>query len=271
MHDQQLSNLSPAARESLEKLNHFFMMQKTVMIAFSGGMDSSFMSLIAHRHIPGSYRSVFVNSPFMSAEETRIARATASRYSLLFEETDVNPLTAPEVVENNPQRCYHCKKFVFQHLLNLMKPGEILCEGSVTDDYDDYRPGKVAIKELKVYSPLQASGFSKALIAEVLQALDASELIRPGQSCLATRIATGSAITSDKLLQIARGEELLRNAGLGFCRLRHHGNLARIEARPGDRHKALDAGAMLKSQFAELGFKHICVDIAGYQRGSMNE
>lgn len=264
-------DLSKEARAAIEKLDQFFMSQPAFLIAFSGGMDSSFLALAASRYKPDAYRAVLVNSPFMSAEETQTARLTATRYGLKYEEVKVDPLLCDNVVRNDPQRCYHCKKMIFSGLLELLQPGETICEGSVTDDDNDHRPGKVAINELNVRSPLRESGFSKIIIAEILRANDAGEIVRPGQSCLATRIATGSQITSDKLLQIATGEAMLRLAGLKFCRLRHHGNLARIEVDAAELHRALDVISTLTEQLKSIGFKHICIDISGYRRGSMNE
>ncbi|HMM61258.1 MAG TPA: hypothetical protein PKC25_14130, partial [Candidatus Rifleibacterium sp.] len=231
MKEMKIENVSRQAEEALQKLCEFFRQQKRLMIAYSGGMDSSFMALVASRVIPDSYRCLLVSSPFMSTEEMRIARNTAARYSFRIVEIVADPLQSAEVICNDPLRCYHCKKLIFSELLKAAQPGEIICEGSVTDDDDDYRPGKQAIKELAVASPLQTCGFSKAMIAEVLQAMHAGEIVRAGQSCLATRIATGSPITTEKLRQIAEGEAILREAGLGFCRLRHHGDLARIETR----------------------------------------
>lgn len=263
--------VSKAAYEALEKLARFFLQQPALLIAFSGGMDSSFLALAAHRYKPDGYRTVLVNSPFLSAEEIRIARLTATRYDLKFAEVAIDQMSSPEVAQNSTQRCYYCKKMIFSQLIKLLRADEILCEGSVTDDDNDHRPGKIAIKELKVRSPLHECGFSKAIIAEILKEYDAAELVRPGQSCLATRITTGMQITHDKLAQIASGEELLRQAGLAFCRLRHHGNLARIETAPGEKHLALDIADVLEGQLKKLGFKFICIDTAGYRKGSMNE
>lgn len=270
MKEMKIENISRQAEEALQKLCEFFRQQKSLMIAYSGGMDSSFMSLIASRVIADSYRCLLVSSPFMSSEEMRIARDTAARHGFRIVEIAADPLQSAEVACNDPLRCYHCKKLIFSELLKAAQPGEIICEGSVTDDDDDYRPGKRAIKELAVASPLQACGFSKAMIAEVLKAMNAGEIVRAGQSCLATRIATGSPITSEKLRQIAEGEAILREAGLGFCRLRHHGDLARIETRPEDRHRAMDTLVNFAERLKKLGFKHVCIDIAGYRKGSMN-
>ena len=264
------NKLSKQSRQALRRLEGFFLQGQALMIAYSGGMDSSFLALAASRYLPQAYRAVLVNSPFMPENELRLARNTADLHQLVFEEIEFDPLRSPLITSNDLQRCYHCKKLVFQGLINIARAGETICEGSVSDDDSDFRPGKVAIRELQIASPLRDCGFSKAMLAEILTVLGAPEIIRSGQSCLATRIATGDPLTLAKLKQIDQGEELLRRAGLRLCRLRHHGRLARIETGFGEQHQALDIATMLADDFQKLGFRHICVDIAGYTRGSMN-
>lgn len=264
-------NLSTAASEAVTRLADFFSRYKSVIIAFSGGMDSSMLALAAQRFASQNYLAILVNSEFMTAEELCIARTTAAKHNLHMKEICLQVLNEPLVTENSCKRCYYCKKLVFSQLLAEAASGQIICDGSVTDDDTDYRPGKIAIKELNVKSPLHECGFSKALVAEILTAWGADELIRPAQSCLATRITTGSKITSLKLQQIEAGEKLLHQAGLGYCRLRHHDEVARIEVEAGDRHRALDIVQGISDQLKSLGFKHICIDVTGYQKGSMNQ
>ncbi|PKL43807.1 MAG: TIGR00268 family protein [Candidatus Riflebacteria bacterium HGW-Riflebacteria-1] len=240
------------------------------VVAFSGGMDSSLLALAAQRYIPDSYLAILVNSEFMSANEMRIARAIAQKHQLRLKEITVCALAEPLVAANPPLRCYHCKKAIFTNILALAQAGQTIYEGAVTDDNDDYRPGKQAIKELGVVSPLLECGFSKAMVGEALRHWGAGNLVRPAQSCLATRIETDTAIDKAILQQIEKAEELLRNNGLQYCRLRHHNNIARIEVAPDQIHRAIDIIACLSPQLKSLGYKHICIDIGGYQKGSMN-
>lgn len=264
------ATLSSSAKTAIGRLEGFFTRQRQLLVAFSGGMDSTFLCLAASHYLNDSYRAILVNSPFMPAEEIKLARAIAQKYSLNYSELAIDQLDQTNVAENSMQRCYHCKKLIFQHLIAHRSDSEVICEGSVTDDEDDFRPGKAAIKELNIYSPLAECGFSKAIIREVLTAMQAHEIIRPGQSCLATRIASGCRITAEKLLQIDHGEDILRKAGIQYCRLRHHGDMARIEVNPVDRHRALDAAAMHEAELKKLGFKYVCIDVSGYRKGSMN-
>jgi uncharacterized protein len=260
----------PETAAALDRLRSCLERLRPVTVAFSGGMDSSLLALAAHKFLPDGYQAILVDSEFMSASEMRIARATALKHGLNLKEIRVSPLANPLVAANPALRCYHCKKAIFTQIMAESGSGFKVCEGSVTDDNDDFRPGRQALKELGIFSPLLESGFSKDMVGEALRHWGAANLVRPAQSCLATRIETDTAITSDILQSIEKGEELLRNAGLAECRLRHHGNLARVEVAPGQVHRALDIAAAISRQLTELGYKHICIDIGGYRKGSMN-
>ncbi|MEW6713020.1 MAG: hypothetical protein AB1403_24585, partial [Candidatus Riflebacteria bacterium] len=230
---------------------------------------SSFLALVAKQTIPDRYETILVNSAFMAESEMNIARATAQKYGLNFREIRIDVLQNPLVTINSKERCYHCKKAIFKRLLE--ESGDaILCEGSVTDDEDDYRPGKKALSELKIISPLKDCGFSKKMVAQGLEKLGAHELIRPAQSCLATRIVTDQKITLSALQQIEQGEKILREAGLDYFRLRHHGEVARIETSSQNLHEALDRISTIADDLKKLGFKHVALDVEGYRKGSMN-
>lgn len=256
-------------QKNLDQLKQLLMETRPAFIAYSGGMDSSFLVLMAQKTIPGEYTALLVNCSFMAESELNIARATAKKYGLNLKEIRIEVLGNSLITENSDLRCYHCKKEIFKRLLEEAQDA-VLCDGSVVDDENDYRPGKKALAELGVSSPLVTCSFNKQMVAKGLEALGASELIRPAQSCLATRIVTDSEITAQKLQQIEQGEILLRKAGLSYFRLRHHGEVARIETAPGQRHDSLDKIAAISSELKKLGFKHIALDIDGYIKGSMN-
>ncbi len=256
-------------QKNLSQLKEFLLRCEKVAIAYSGGMDSSFLALMAQKNIPGKYVALLVNSSFMTESELNIARATAKKYNLNLREIRVEVLDNVLITANSDLRCYHCKKEIFKYLLEEAK-GATLCDGSVVDDAEDYRPGKKALAELGVASPLAECNFDKKMIAQGLEALGASELARTAQSCLATRIVTGDAITATKLKQIEQGEILLHSAGLDYFRLRHHGEIARIETAPEQRHDSLDKITKISSKLKSLGFKHVALDVDGYIKGSMN-
>lgn len=255
--------------DALNRIKSLMLAAPALTVAYSGGMDSSLLALLAQRFIPGKYRAVFVNSAFMSADEIAFARSTAVRFGLNMQEIWVDVLSDPLVVNNSSDRCYHCKKGIF---LQIIAAGgnAAVCDGSVTDDDDDYRPGKRALMELGVRSPLKEAGISKAMAADLLESLGAGDLVRSAQSCLATRIVTGTAVNAEILRQIEAGEVLLRKAGLRSVRLRHHGEVARIEVHALELHRALDVISSLAAQLKATGFRHVCLDVDGYSRGSMN-
>jgi uncharacterized protein len=273
MKDNSISTkmiLLPETAAALDRLRCCLERLQPVTIAFSGGMDSSLLALAAHKYLPDRYQAILVDSEFMSASEMRIARATAHKHRFKLKEIRISTLEEPLVAANPALRCYHCKKAIFKRILAEAGPENNICEGSVTDDNDDFRPGKQALKELGITSPLLECGFSKSMVSEVLRHWGAANLVRPAQSCLATRIETGTAIAGNILQSIEKGEEMLRDAGLTECRLRHHGSLARLEVAPNQVHRALDIAAGLSRQLSDLGYKHVCIDINGYRQGSMN-
>jgi uncharacterized protein len=213
--------------------------------------------------------ALLVSSEFMAQSELNIAYATAEKYNLKLKTVKISVLNDLQVIKNSKERCYYCKKAIFTRLL-AETGGATLCDGSVTDDDDDFRPGKRALAELGVRSPLKECGFSKSMVAEALKELGATELVRPAQSCLATRIATNEPISLNKLQQIEKGEAILREAGLNYFRLRYHHEVARIEVSPSALHESLDRIASISDELKKLGFKHIALDVDGYNKGSMN-
>ncbi len=262
-------SLSAEIATALEQIKTFMQSAPVIVIAFSGGMDSSLLAILAQKFVPEKYQAFLVVSEFMPETELSIARSTAAQFDLTLKEVRLDVLSDHLVADNSKDRCYYCKKAIFKRLLDLTG-SSVLCEGSVTDDKSDYRPGKRALKELGIRSPLLEAGFSKEMVAEALAFYGAAELVRPAQSCLATRIVCNTAITRESLQQIEQGEKLLIDAGLTYVRLRHHGELARIEVLPEERHKALDLTGSLSQELKLIGFKHICIDVDGYQKGSMN-
>jgi uncharacterized protein len=255
--------------ERIKKIEDFFQSAPKFAIAFSGGMDSSLLALLAEKFIPERYIAIFVRSEFISQTEADIAESVAATYGLQLRKVSIELLNDKKIRENSNLRCYYCKKFIFSHLLSIAADA-VVCEGSVTDDLDDFRPGKKAVCELGIKSPLLESEFSKTDVAEALKYLGASDLIRPAQSCLATRIMADQQIDKKNLVQIETGEKLLRESGLDCCRLRHHQDIARIEVPKLMLHEALNCIADISDEIKKLGFRYVTLDLDGYQKGSMN-
>lgn len=257
--------------QALKALSDWFSNQPGVAIAYSGGMDSAFLALAAKRVIGKASRAYLVVSEVMSRHEIDSARSAASAYGLDLVEVPLSVLPLEAFTAHPPDRCYHCKKHVFTTLLGIKPEGWVLADGSNIDDRSDHRPGRRALAELGIASPLELSGFDKQAIRETLLSWGASDLIRPPGPCLATRIPFGTPVTRENLRQIQEGEAVLRDAGFSDCRLRHLGDTARIEVPPAEVPKAELLLPTLMKHLQSLGFATVVVDTAGYRKGSMND
>jgi uncharacterized protein len=180
----------------------------------------------------------------------------------------------PVFTRNPADRCYHCKIQLFGLLLNMAKDKGIQCvaHGANLDDLKDYRPGLKAAKELKIRAPLMDAGLTKADIRELSREMGLETWDKPAMACLASRIPYNTTLTVEKLAMVERAEQVLHQLGFRHCRVRHHGDLARIEVLPGDFSEILreEVSANIISQLQALGFDHISLDLDGYTQGSMN-
>ncbi len=180
---------------------------------------------------------------------------------------------AAEVLANTAHRCYLCKMRVLSLIREAVPEGTVIVEGSNMDDLGDYRPGMKAVKELGVRSPLIEAGFKKADIRKHAKELGLPNWDKPAAACLATRIPTGEHIEPSVLRNIEAAEEFLKNRGIRHCRVRTHGQLARIEVAPEEREAFFDTDFMdeTAAKLRELGFTFVSLDLAGYRRGNMNQ
>ena len=188
----------------------------------------------------------------------------------------VSELESPEFVENTPQRCYHCKKTRFSQLVEwgLENKFEWVLDGSNVDDLSDFRPGMRAIDELQhVRSPLLEAGLTKCEIRELSHQMGLPTWDKPSAACLSSRIAYGTVITEDRLAQVEKAELCVRRYCRGQVRVRHHGDLARIEVEPTEVMHLFqpDTAALVAAEIKGLGFAYVAIDIIGYRTGSMNE
>lgn len=247
-----------------------------VMVAFSGGVDSSFLLWSAIDVLgPQSVRAVTVKTPLIPEEETSQAARLAGILGVPSRVLEMNPLVVQEVSVNSPDRCYACKRLVFQKLAAMAKSEGIPClvDGTNAEDLSSHRPGLRALRELRVRSPLAEARLDKAAIRRLSREAGLPTWDRPSSPCLATRFPYGTALTEEDLRRVEEGEKILRNMGFAVTRLRCHGNLARIEI-PEDRiGDALHEDLRLRivSEMARLGFAHVTLDLAGHRSGSMDE
>jgi uncharacterized protein len=257
----------------LEKLGRILRAHGKAAIAFSGGVDSSFLCAAARRELGDGAVAITVVSPFLPASELRDAASIAGLVGIRHVLLEI-PDIGETVAANPPDRCYHCKKNYFEAVRDAAHYHGIsaVLDGSNTDDEGDYRPGMRALAELGISSPLREAGLSKAEIRELSRRIGLPTADKPAFACLASRIPYGERIDAKKLARIEKAEDYLRSLGFSQVRVRSHGDLARIEVAPEER-KALFSEALLDEMAARLssiGFLYSSIDIAGYRTGSLN-
>jgi uncharacterized protein len=262
-------------KNKLSKLHDIIDSFGKLAIAFSGGVDSTFLLKIAHDRLGEGVTAITVNSQLISPDEIAVARDFITEEKINHIILSIDIFKNDDVIANPPNRCYHCKLDVFSTIREFAASKGIayVADGSNHDDRDDYRPGMRALRELAIRSPLMEAGFTKDEIRTTARDMGLSAWDKPANPCLATRIPCGTAITKEMLETIYRAEQYLRELGFRSVRVRHHGNLARIEVPADDRRLFLDGALSMKvaERFKSLGFIYITLDIEGYRMGSMNE
>ncbi len=246
------------------------------LVAFSGGVDSTFLLSVAKDALGANLLAVTVVFPAVPAAEVRRARALARSLKVRHLVVRADDVADTERFRMNPpDRCYHCKTAILSKLSSIAQALGFPCilEASNVDDLGDYRPGHRAVKEIGARSPLIEAGLTKADIRALSKARGLPTWNKPSAACLASRIPYGETITREKLARIEKGEAYLAKLGFGAVRLRHHGDLARIEVPAGEIPR-LASGALrgrIATKLKALGFRYVTFDIEGFRSGSMNE
>ena len=271
--DGVLEGLEPSLRVKAEKLYSMLRDMGSLVVAFSGGVDSSLVCTMGMHALGDHLLAVTVRSPVETPEDSAAAETLARQVGFAHRVVDFDDLANPQFVANPPDRCYHCKLARFRTIQGIA--AEVgagwMAEGSNADDASDYRPGSRAVAELGIRSPLAEVGMTKAEIRALSKALGLPVWDKPSAPCLATRFPYGSPVTREGLAQVARGEEYLHGLGFQPVRVRHFGSTARLEVAP---ESVLELAARrdeVLSRFKEFGFTSVVVDLAGYRSGSMNE
>jgi uncharacterized protein len=261
--------------EKLEKLKKTLREMGTVLIAYSGGVDSSFLAVTAHEVLGQHSLAVFASSPVAPPMEKEAAGSLAHQFGLRFRIIESNEMADPDFVANPPERCYYCKRELFSELkpIALAEGLKWVADGTNADDLSDYRPGRKASAEAGIRSPLLEVGLTKAEIRQLSRAQGLPTWDRPASPCLASRIPYGIPVTAETLNKIAQGEKYLHSLGLRQVRLRHHGDIARIELDQPDMAKIIktDIRQGVIEHFKALGYKYVTLDLTGYRTGSLNE
>ena len=261
--------------EKLEKLKSYISDCGSLVVAFSGGVDSTFLLKVAHDVLGKKAAAVTSRSPLVSEREWEEARAFCHENGMIHFAFDFDPCGTEAFMNNPPDRCYLCKKEIFGQIVRIAASNgyAYVAEGSNVDDLGDYRPGMRAIEEMKVLSPLREAGLTKQEIRELSKEMGLPTWNKPSKACLASRFVYGEAITEEKLKMVAKAEEYLAELGLRQYRVRIHGTLARVEAESSEFERLVsdELRSDLVKELKSLGFSYVTLDLQGYRTGSMNE
>lgn len=258
-----------------QQLREIFRALGSVIVAYSGGVDSSYVAYIANAELgPGAICITGQSASLPSYQQTEIDRVVAE-FGFHHEIIQTQELENPSYRANNADRCYFCKDELYTKLEAIAASRGIECivDGSTTDDLDDYRPGRKAATQHAVRSPLIEVGLSKSEVRELSRRAGLPTWDKPASPCLSSRIAYGTTVTIERLGKVDRGEEILREFGFKEFRVRHHDTLVRLEIAPAELDRVLRKEVIeeLAKRFRELGFKYVTLDLEGFRSGSMNE
>jgi len=245
------------------------------IVAFSGGVDSAYLAFIANRGLGSAALAVTAESPSYPTYQRNVALGLVKKYGFRHEIIDSGEMADAIYTANPTNRCYFCKHDLYSRLqaMAALRGFRFVVDGNNLDDTGDYRPGRKAGSELEIRSPLIEARMKKSDIRELSRLHGLPTWDQPASACLSSRIPYGSEVTIDKLRMIDQGEEALRAMGFRQCRVRHHGDVARIEIAREELMNALDIAVFerLSSEFKKIGFQYVALDVDGYRTGALNE
>jgi pyridinium-3,5-biscarboxylic acid mononucleotide sulfurtransferase len=261
------------AEERLRELEAVVAPRGSALVAFSGGVDSSLALAVAARALPKErVLAVTSNNETYLPSELDLARGFAASLGVEHLIINTRELDNPDYASNPTNRCYFCKSTLYSDLGRIANERGYGCvvDGANADDEGDYRPGRKAAKELGVVSPLSIAGVGKAEVRELAKHLGLPSWDKPALACLSSRFPYGQKITPEKLSQVARAEEFLRKEGFRQVRVRHHGEIARLEVGPDELERAFALREEISTELKEAGFLYVALDLSGYAPGSLN-
>jgi uncharacterized protein len=266
----------PAAdtQSKLEALEAQLRQLGRVMVAYSGGVDSAFLAATAHRVLDDRMLAVLADSPSLARRDMEQARAFAEAIAMPLRVILTEELDKPEYQRNDANRCFHCKTELFEGMKTLgAELGHVnIAYGMNADDTRDFRPGQRAAQQHDVLAPLADAGLTKLEVRTLAKAAGYSLWDRPAAPCLSSRVEYGRTVTREVLEQVERAEESIRQLGFREFRVRHHGDLARVEIARAEMHQALSMETLdaITAALRRAGFQYVTLDCAGFRSGSLN-
>jgi uncharacterized protein len=266
---------SSSLPEKGRRLHDILAGYQSVLIAFSGGVDSAYLAIAASTALGPRALAVTADSPSYPDSHRRLALAIASDFGFAHEVIHTSELERPEYRANPANRCYYCKDELYGRLTALATERglAVVIDGNNADDRGDYRPGRQAAREHGVKSPLDEADLTKDDIRALARAAGLESWNEPASACLSSRIPYGTEVSDEKLRQIEQAETVLRDLGFRVFRVRHHDSVARLEIARSEMQRALDpeVNARLVAALKELGYQYVSLDLQGYRLGSLNE
>lgn len=246
---------------------------ESVVVAYSGGVDSTLVAVAAHRVLGQRALAVTALSPALAARELKEATSLAQRFGFTHRVIKTNEMGREGYVSNSPQRCYFCKTELYSQLEQLAAEEgyQWVANGANTDDRGDYRPGMQAASEHRVRSPLVEAGLDKAAVRQLAKELDIPIWDKPAQPCLSSRLPYGTPVTLESLSKIERAEDFLHSLGLRDFRARHHDRLCRIEVGEGEMETAFHLRKEIVQRLKKIGYLWVSLDLSGLRSGSLND
>ncbi|MFH1655704.1 MAG: ATP-dependent sacrificial sulfur transferase LarE [Candidatus Omnitrophota bacterium] len=260
-------------QKKLKRLKKILSEMESLLVAYSGGADSSLLLKVASNVLSDKVLAVTAESPTYPQSEINQAKKLANKLKIKHLIIKTDEFKNPNFLKNPADRCYYCKKELFGKLKKIAKKHKLnfVADGSNLDDNKDYRPGSKAVKEFKIRSPLKEARLTKRDIRELSKNFRLPTWDKPALACLASRMPYNEKITKKDLKKVQKAEEAIKKLGFKQVRVRHHKNLARIEVPEKEISKIINYRRKLIGEFKKIGYNYVCIDLQGYRTGSMNE